>query len=290
MKKQIAALLLPVLLLTGCKAQAAKEPVYPSEITAVSEHKYTCTFEDVKYEYVLDLPEKTENAPLILMLHGYGDSAEGFRSSVHLEKAANPLGYAVAYVGSGLGWNSGIAAGGNPDKAFLVSLAQYLQHTYGFSQDCTYAAGFSNGAFMAHRLAAEAYDTFSACVSVAGMMPQQIWDNLPDYRNFPEVGFLQITGQKDAVVPQGEDQSDPNIYDVIRYYLEADGLSIHPFTIGNSCKLFKASAEDKRPQVWHLVIPEGGHTWQSSSSGVDTNALIMEFLEIQRTPPQNAAS
>ena len=289
MKKQLAALLLPLLLLTGCKVQKGKEPVYPSDITAVSDRKYTCTFEDVKYEYVLDLPEKTENAPLILMLHGYGDSAEGFRSSVHLEQTANPLGYAVAYVGSGIGWNSGIEETGNPDAAFLVSLAQYLQHTYGFAQDCTYAAGFSNGAFMTHRLAAEACDTFSACISVAGMMPQRIWEKLPDYWEFPEVGFLQITGQKDAVVPQGEEQSEPDIYDVVRYYTETDGLIIHPFTIGNDCLLFKASAEDKRPQVWHLVIPEGGHTWQSGSSGVDTNALIMEFLEAQRTP-QNSAS
>jgi poly(3-hydroxybutyrate) depolymerase len=52
----------------------------------------------VKHSFIIDLPDNADNAPLVIMLHGYGSSAEDFRYSIQFEKAANPMGYAVVYV------------------------------------------------------------------------------------------------------------------------------------------------------------------------------------------------
>ncbi|MBQ6520155.1 MAG: hypothetical protein IJI14_15685 [Anaerolineaceae bacterium] len=47
---------------------------------------------------------------------------------------------------------------------------------------------------MVHRLEMEAGDIFSACVSVAGMMPVKIWNARNDANN---ISFFQISGKKD---------------------------------------------------------------------------------------------
>lgn len=280
MKRKITVSCLLFLLLTACTGRTEALPA-PEQIEQVSDQKYTCTFQDVKYGFILDLPEQTQNAPLILMLHGYGNTADGFRSTVHLEAQANPLGYAVAYVSGGTEWNSGLAAAGDPDQEFLVSLAHWLQETYGFDSAHTYAAGFSNGACMVHRLAAEASDTFSACVSVAGMMPAGIWEARQETE---PVSFFQITGEKDAVVPKHSDGSAehtqaPAIEDVLDSYVQAGGMTLsEECTAGTESTLTKYAGGNR--QVWHLVIKNGSHQWQGG--GADTNALIMEFLEAQK--------
>ncbi|WP_028520965.1 PHB depolymerase family esterase [Ruminococcus flavefaciens] len=64
---------------------------------------------------IVDLPEISENAPLVVMLHGYGGSAESFRTDTAFHEKANEEGFAVAYITgacapddsfSSTGWNS----------------------------------------------------------------------------------------------------------------------------------------------------------------------------------------
>ena len=272
------AALAVTLLLSGCSRRTDAAP--PEQITQTKENQFTCTYENEAYEFILDLPEQTEHAPLILMLHGYGDSAQGFRSSTHLEKHANPLGYAVAYVSGGLGWNSGIGTEEKADKEFLVSLAHYLQDTYALDPSRTYAAGFSNGACMAHRLAAEVPDTFAACISVCGMLPANIGT---DTQRKP-VGFFQITGGKDSVVPKHSDGSAahtdaPAIEDVMDAYVQTAGLTLSETAGAGKNGILKKYGSGKL-QVWDLYMPEGTHGWQCG--GADTCALILEYLEAQK--------
>ena len=284
MKKKILLLCtaLAVLLPAGGCARQTPEHRLPENITQTKEHQYTCTFENESYSFILDLPEQPDGAPLILMLHGYGDSAEGFRSSVHLERQANPLGYAVVYASGGLGWNAGMDADDKPDREFLVSLADYLQETYALDASRIYAAGFSNGACMAHRLAAEAPETFSACVSVCGMMPARI---RAEQKQQP-VGFFQITGGKDAVVPKNSDGSAEHtdalaIEDVMDAYVQSAGLTLSATEeAGRNGILKKYSSPGSRKQVWDLFFPDGTHGWQCG--GADTCSLILEFLETQK--------
>jgi len=222
--------------LTGCGGN--KVEVLPLEnLVQESAEKITFTCDGVERYCLLEFPEQTEGAPLVLMLHGHGESPETFREMAHFEEKANALGYAVVYVSGSVnagdpvkisGWNSGIYTEGNKDVEFLVSLAQYLQKTYSFDTERTYAAGFSNGAFMTHRLAMEASDTFAAVVSVAGKMPKQIWEVRNEKNN---VSVLQITGAKDDVVPKHSDGSakyakDPAIEDVMEYWAESNGLKL----------------------------------------------------------------
>lgn len=280
--------------LTSNGKQSIHSTCMIDDVIEVKNRNYECSYEGVKHDFILDLPATTKDAPLVLMLHGYGESAEGFKTKSAFEKDANKLGYAVCYVTgapnpedstSSNGWNSGIGISSNEDVDFLCGLSNYLCDTYGFDPDRVYVVGFSNGAFMTHRLALEASDTFAAVVSVAGMMPESIWDNKPEKL---EIGVFQITGQKDDVVPKFSDGSAkyskaPAIEDVIDYYATANNLMTDDVdTIGNNSILTKFSSPDSNYQVWNLFIPGGRHSWPDEKiTGINVNQLILEYLSTQ---------
>lgn len=194
-------------------------------------------YDGIEHDFILKLPETSENAPLIVMLPGYGNTAEAMRTQTSIEDDANARGYAVIYVTgapnkedrtSSVGWNSGIGNSPNKDVEFLCALVNDLCKNYSLDQERVYAVGFSNGAFMTHRLAIEANDIFRGVVSVAGMLPQSIWNNRPDTTN---ISVFQITGGKDDVVPQNINGSanysqNPAIEDVLNYYIETNNLTL----------------------------------------------------------------
>lgn len=274
---------------------SAEEPAVSrnlDDLVQDGDGKYSCTFDGAKHDFIMDLPDHPEGAPLVIMLHGYGESAAGFRNAVHFEIPANAMGYAVVYVTgaanpydktSAAGWNSGISSDGNDDVSFLAAFADYLQTEYGFDTARTFAVGYSNGAFMTHRLAMEASGTFAACVSVAGMMPAQVWNARGGGNT---VGFFQITGEKDDVIPKKSDGSAahaqaPAIEDVMAYWAEACGLTCTETTdTGKNGLLKKYTREGCRAQVWDLFIKNGRHSWPDKDiTGIDINQLILDFFE-----------
>ena len=295
MKKTIA-LFLQLLILFSLCASAHGDTVPPAIEQVVQEKTdiYSCSFDGVEHRFLLDFPADSAGAPLVLMLPGYGNTAEAFRSNVHFETEANALGYAVAYVTgapdpniptSALSWHSESDTDGNRDVEFLVALADYLAATFSLDRSRVYAVGFSNGAFMAHRLAMDAGDVFAACVSVAGLMPESVWNTRRDKN---EIGFFQITGEKDSVIPKNSDGSAkytkaPAIEDVMAYWAGSNGLNRREsFSIGTASVLTKYSSDEKPQQVWDLFIHGGHHSWPSEKyNQIDTNVLILEFFEAQ---------
>ena len=263
------------------------------DVTAISDNKFSCKYEGVSHEFILYLPDTDRCVPVVLMLHGYGESAEKFRDTSHFEEDALPEGYAVCYVTgapnpydatSSNGWNSGIAADGNDDVAFLFALTDYLRLNYNIDDEKLYAVGFSNGAFMIHRLAVEAGYMFTGLVSVAGKMPESIWEkrDLPDstYTN-----FFQVTGSKDDVVPLNSSGTakyakDPAIEDVISYWVEKAGIENPPEESWyNTKSLLSKYQKGRSTVIWNLLIDGGRHSWPDEQIiKININKLILEFF------------
>lgn len=253
---------------------------------------YSCSYDGYQHEFIVCLPEETKQAPVILMLHGYADSAETFRTMTAMEKTAVPRGYAVVYVTgapdaedptSGSGWNSGINGSKKDDVGFLKALAEYLQEEYEFDTQRTFVAGFSNGAFMAQRLAMDASDTFCAVASVAGMMPEGVWNRRNEENH---IGVLQINGTKDDVVPMqrtGTDKTakNPAIELVMDYWASSNGLnSSETEALSEKAELIKYSGEGDS-HVWHVIITDGRHSWPDKQLvGFDVNEVILDFFNV----------
>ena len=264
------------------------------DLEQTGEFTYTCSYEGVAHDFILDLPEDCDGAPLIVMLHGYGQSASAMRSEIHMEEDAVPLGYAVVYVTgapdsadstSACCWNSGVSDNENNDVGFIVTLTGYLQDEYGLDKDRAYAAGFSNGGFMMYRLAMDAQDVFTAVASVCGKMPQSVWDRRYESNH---VGVLQITGDKDELVPKELDDSakygiDPAIEEVMRYWADSNGITgATEESIGKNSTILKAGDGDGR-KVWSVMVTGGHHGWYDESiTGIDVNGLILQFFDEQK--------
>ncbi len=277
----LSLLLLSILSLVSCTTL---------NVNSISGNHFTCAYNEVHHDFIVDLPEVPEGSPLVIMLPGYGNTAESFRLETGFHENANAQGFTVVYVtgasdpgskASATGWNHDSKKGGNKDVEFLTSLASYMHDEYGTDENRCFAIGFSNGAFMCHRLAVEASDTFTAVVSVAGSMSASPWENRSEKN---KVGLFQITGEKDDVIPKHSDGSAkyskaPAIEDVIDYFVSTNKLdNMETITIGMDSSLTKYSCAEGKP-VWHLVIKDGRHSWSSASiTGVDTNQVILDYL------------
>lgn len=280
--------LMSSVMFTGC--QNAEELDHSSlrldSLQCGSDGYGEATFDGVNHELILYLPDNYESCPLIVMLHGYGNSAEAMRTQVDIQDEANARGYAVVYVtGTAGGWNSGIGESEDRDVEFLCALSNELCDEYNFDSSRVYAVGYSNGAFMTHRLALEGNDTFAAVVSVAGMMPRSIWEARPEQC---PISVFQITGGKDDVVPQlgngsAQYSDDPAIEDVIGYYVEVNNLTAEQTSeVGRDSTLTVYSSDSVEQQVWNLYIPDGVHSWPDERFvEFNTNSLILDFLDAQ---------
>ncbi len=296
--KSILAFIGTFLLIFGlgrdcCAAEISVDPL--ENVVQTGEGHYTCEYDDVSHDFFVDLSEEPEGSALIIALHGYGSSAESFRRDTLLHETVNPEGYTVVYVSgapdptdrtAAPGWNYEGKAAGNRDLEFLISLAAYIGQIYHTDTGRCYVVGFSNGAFMCHRLALEAADVFKGVISVSGTMPLQVWEKRT---GTAASSLLQITGEKDETIPKNSDGSArysraPAIEDVIGYYADVNSLDIiEKRKEGKDSLLTKYSGASSERVVWHVVIKDGRHTWSAGNvTGIDTAGLILDFLETQR--------
>ena len=274
-----------LLFMTGC---TTTNPGL-EDISNTTPNHYACTYDGVRHDFIVDLPEDPVGSPLVLMLPGAGGTAESFRLDTRFHETACPHGYTVVYVTgapepgdptSPVVWNHEGSGSGNDDVGFLTSLVEFIHETYLTDHHHCFAAGFSNGAFMCHRLALEASETFQAVISVAGTMSCNTWKNRP--ADCP-TSLLQIAGEKDDVIPRLGDGSAryskfPAIEDVIAYY--SDGLeTAEVLEIGKGSTLTEYK-DDSDNQVWFLLVEDGRHSWSAESvTEIDTNRIILDFLE-----------
>ena len=167
------ALALPIL---PASAVAPMQPADPQE---------TITVDGVARQYWLHVPpghDPAKPAPLVIVLHGHGGSGKSMIGSTGFDAIADREGFVVAYLqgtkGSDgkTGWNNGISPQLGitvNDVKFVRSVAGELKTKLGIDTRRIYAAGFSNGAFMAHRLGAQASDLLAAVGVVEGTVGTQ---------------------------------------------------------------------------------------------------------------------
>ena len=282
--------ILPAILLAWSGCSTAR--VSLKDISATGSDRYECTHKGVRHDFIIDFPEKVEGSPLVIMLPGAGGTAESFRLDTRFHETACTEGYTVVYVTgapepgdhtSPLAWNHEGRESGNDDTGFLKALVAFIHEVFHTDQERCFAAGFSNGAFMCHRLALEASDTFSAVISVAGTMSENTWKNKPDICT---TSLLQIAGERDDVIPKLSDRSAgysayPAIEDLISYYASANGLdSMTVREIGRNSTLTEYYSKDSERLVWFLYVTDGRHSWSAERvTGINTNKLIIDFLE-----------
>lgn len=238
--------------------------------------------------------------PLIIVLHGWRGSAVGIerRTRGTFDKLADRDGAVVVYP-EALGdprWNDGWTTGGASvpdDLAFLSALIDTLAADHHIDRKRVYAAGFSNGASMAFRLACERPDLVAAVAPISGTMSAPVASACP---HGPPVGVITMHGTDDPLVPFDDHQQHD-----LQTWLKRDGCPARP---SSSSSLPDTAADDGTTTHVDLYAPcaagtavafytieGGGHAWPSGDTGwslsrhgktardFDAAAVIWEFFQ-----------
>lgn len=251
--------------------------------------------------------------PLVLVLHGRGGTGPGTADLTGFDEVADEHGFIVVYpTGVDNQWNyvDGIPGydADVPDRGFLRQLVAELSARYPVDPGRVYVAGFSNGGYMAQRLACDATDLFAAFASVGAAG----YGGQPTVCGEPEpVSILFIHGTADAIVPfAGLRQEGPtgpitvlaSVEQTFAYWAYRLGCStgvqpsVLPGVLSPDMEVHVLQALDCSPdgELRLVVIVGGGHNWPGRPGrlpariggevnlDVDASRYIWEYFERQR--------
>lgn len=221
-----------------------------------------------------------DRVPLVVVLHGRGGNGPSTADLTGFDEVADENGFIVVYpTGVDNQWNYVDGIPGYdfdvPDRAFLRELVAELAGRYPVDPQRVYVAGFSNGGYMAQRLACDAADLFAAFASVGAAG----YGGQPEICGDPEpVPILFMHGTADAIVPfAGLRREGPNgpitvlasVEQTFAYWANRLGCSsgvepaVLPAVRSPAMEVHVLNATDclDGAELQLVVIVGGGHNW-----------------------------
>ncbi len=248
--------------------------------------------------YRLYTPPDSENAgalPLVLALHGSGNSAESLVDASELDEAAASGGFIVAYPEAvGLLWNGGFcctSGRGDPgaDVRFLDQVITDVKSVRRIDEARIYAVGVSAGGVMAYRLGCDLAGRLAGIAAVAGAMV------LDDCRPSRPLSVLTIHGTADGIVPYeggrilgGATKPAPPATAIAERWAALNGCSDAPATEARGPLGIRAWSECAAgTRVRLITVDGGGHNWflpvyGPPNGALDATASIAEFFGLGR--------
>jgi polyhydroxybutyrate depolymerase len=280
-------------------------------ILPAGQHRRTLRVNDRDRSYLVHIPANgvAGPTPIVLAFHGATSNARLMRSFCGLSEKAEQAGFVAVYPnGTGhtenvLSWNGGACCGyakyyNVDDVAYVRALLDDLATVVDVDPRRVYAAGMSNGAMMAYRLAAECADRFAAIAAVAGPM------GIDDPRPSRPVPVLHIHGTDDLFAPYegGVGRRSAfgtpfrSVADTIAEWVRVNGCDPTPTVVNDPPtvddgtrivrQLYRGPAE-----VVLITVEGGGHTWPGrppfpellgiSTANLVANDVIWEFFAKQ---------
>lgn len=212
---------------------------------------------------------------LVLNFHGFLSDPWQERILTGMDAASEARGFIVAYP-EGIGpfiarsWNGGDCCAFAKEKhvddvGFVRDVIAEIENEYCIDPRRIYATGFSNGAFLTHRLACDMADTFAAVAPVSGFLARTAEQCQPS-RPIP---VLDFHGSSDGVVPMnggiglfGGDPFEP-LSTTLATWRRSNGCSEASqttFARGDTqCRAWSDCAPGG--EVVSCVVDKGGHTW-----------------------------
>jgi polyhydroxybutyrate depolymerase len=263
------------------------------------DYNYSLNRDGLERTYLVHVPKKynsDRSLPLILILHGAGGSGAGMVTVTNFNSKAEQAGFIVAYpdgieltkYGSLRGvWNAGNCLEEKntaDDVGFIRQIIDELATKFNIDSKRIYAAGFSNGAMMSHRLACELTDKLAAVAAVSGGLSL-------DYKlckPTQPIPLLHIHGLKDPVVKftGGGIQisvagcNRQSISEVMNFWREKNNCSQQTKNIyqdgGTSCSRYLNCQNNNEVALY--TIDSGGHTWPQTKEFSATNYIWDEFF------------
>jgi polyhydroxybutyrate depolymerase len=229
-------------------------------------------------------------APLMIVLHGFTQTAQMIMQYSNFNSYAEEHGFIVVYPnGLGNSWNVGQAGGSSAnDVGFISALIDTIDYHYHVDLRRVYASGFSNGGFMSYRLACELNNRIAAVGAVAGTMNASTANNCKPGRSIP---IIHIHGTSDFVVSYNGGFGNFSVNQLLGFWTTNNNCPETPEIIelpdlvqeGSTVEKHIYAPCDDDTELVHLKVINGGHTWPGavSISGIGiTNRDISASQEI----------
>lgn len=248
----------------------------------------------------IHVPTRTAKGPafpLVLALHGTGQTSEILQTDTGLDQAADSAGFIVVYLEAAVGgWDitGSLANLGLDELAYVRQVIRRVDELYVVDLNRVIAVGLSNGGVFAQYLACHLSDRVMGFVSVSASMPKVMADECTPTR---PISALYILGTADPEFPVDGDalvRSADATLDVWRQNARCDGSrsrSAFPDVPGDGTTAWWSRYRPcaNGAVVWLDSIVGGGHVWPGSvvpdppSRGPSTldlsaNAEISRFL------------
>ena len=230
--------------------------------------------------------------PLIVMLHGSGGKADGYRPE--MLEAARKAGFAVC-VPQGLkapkgktGWWVGYPAQEgmrHDDDDFVCLLAREVAVKYGLNPDNLFLTGMSNGGEMCYLIGRKYPSAFNAIASVAGLTMKWVADDIPFHGPVP---FMEVHGTADKTSMWNGDLENTGgwgayiaVPDAVQAWVKENGCQpdeeTTPLPLLNSDSLpVILHRWEGEAEVLLYEVQGGKHSWLLAH--LDTCTLICDFF------------
>jgi len=238
----------------------------------------------IEREYILYLPDDYADAPLVLVLHGFGGSAASSEQYMGFNDIAEENNFAVCYPQGiyggdkeGTYWNANMKDG-TDDIGFLSSLANDIVSEYGLDKESVFVCGFSNGGFMSYTLALHAQDTFKKAAVASGLMSEYDWNNKDSAAPMP---VLHIHGADDSII-EIEDSVNyiMSVDEIIEFWVNKNGCTeVSETKLGEDTTVYRHYDSSTDNEVWYYKVSNFGHEWPTEEA-TDFNAtdIVWEFF------------
>jgi polyhydroxybutyrate depolymerase len=262
--------------------------------------------------FLLDVPKHLQpGAALVLVFHGFTDSAQGIRRKSGFASLAKKCGFVVAYpqgtrdAKGNTFFNVGYSFHQSEkvdDVTFARELSARLVRDLELDPDAVFSTGMSNGGDMSYFLARQPRPFVRAIAPVAGCMMSS-WTNalLPQTR----ISVMEVHGTQDKVTWWAGDPQDREGWGA---YLGTEAVMafwVKSLTLeksqtrempGNAAgdrraiRLHRWWTATDNTEVLLYEIPEGGHEWPSYLGDKDrtTAAVIWDFFKAHCKPRHNS--
>lgn len=248
--------------------------------------------------YRLYTPPDAEDAgpvPLVVALHGSGNSVDSLVDASELDQSADAGGFIVAYPAAvGISWNGGFcctSGRGDPaaDVRFIDQLVSDVVASRRIDEARVYAVGFSAGGMMAYRLACDLAGRFAGVGVIAASMA------LDDCRPSRPVSVVAVHGTADDVVPYlggridgGATKPAPPAMAVAERWAALDACPGPPATeVRGPVSTATWAGCGGSTSVRLVTVDAGGHNWYLPVYGppngaLDATVTITESLGLRR--------